>query len=81
MEPGQDEMTKDEARQIVIRQWRELPLANQLVENAAEFARLVAPSLQFTTVADREKLIAAWLVRDVEDRAPPLARQPARSRA
>lgn len=64
-------MTKDEARQIAIRQWRELPLENQLVENAAEFARLMAPALEFETLANRERVITAWLIRDVEDRTPP----------
>ena len=61
-------MTKDEAREVAVRRWRELPLANQVVENAGEFAKLLAPALGFRTMADREKLIAAWLVRDVQER-------------
>ena len=64
-------MTKDEARQIAIRQWRELPLENQVIENAVEFAKLIAPALEFETLGHREKIIAAWLIRDVEGRTSP----------
>jgi hypothetical protein len=64
-------MTKDEARQIAIRQWRELPLENQVIENAVEFAKLIAPALEFDTLGNREKIIAAWLIRDAEARIGP----------
>ena len=65
-------MTKDDARSEALRRWHELPLSNQQIENAAEFAKLLLPSLEFHTLADREKIITAWLIRDVEGRKAPL---------
>ena len=61
-------MTKDEAQQEATRRWRELPLANQTIVNAVEFAKVLAPALEFHTLGDREKMIVAWLVRDIEQR-------------
>ena len=61
-------MTKEEAHKAALGRWREIPLENQMIENAAAFAKLIAPSLPFETLADREKVITAWLVRDVEER-------------
>jgi hypothetical protein len=61
-------MTKDEAQREAIRCWQELPLANQQLENAPEFARLLMPRLPFDTMGNRERLIAAWLIQDVEIR-------------
>lgn len=61
-------MTKDEALLEAIRRWRELPLSNQRIENAVEFAKVLEPELPFETLGNREKIIAAWLIRDVESR-------------
>jgi len=64
-------MTKDEAQAEALRSWRELPVSNQQSENAAEFAKVLLPALEFQTLGDREKIIAAWLVRDVQSRKMP----------
>ncbi|MEO8757961.1 MAG: hypothetical protein ABI398_09470 [Devosia sp.] len=74
-------MTKDEARREAIGQWRALPILNQQVATAAEFARLLAPMLVFDTLGDRERVITARLVRDVESREVALRVFDARTRA
>ncbi|MEO9231460.1 MAG: hypothetical protein ABI216_21275 [Devosia sp.] len=74
-------MTKDEARREAISQWRALPILNQQVATAAEFARLLAPTLGFDTLGDRERVITAWLVRDVESREVALRVFDARTKA
>jgi hypothetical protein len=61
-------MTKEEAQREAVRRWRELPVTNQQLENVPEFARLLLPALTFDTLGDRERIIAAWLVRDIEQR-------------
>jgi hypothetical protein len=61
-------VTRDEAQQAALARWRELPKANQTVLNAIEFAKLLAPALEFHTVANREKGHCGWLVQDVERR-------------
>ena len=58
-------MTKDEAEKEALKRWRELPLANQTVENAIEFAKVLLPALEFETLGSREKILAAWLIRDL----------------
>jgi hypothetical protein len=62
-------MTRDQAQQAALARWRELPKPNQTILNAVEFAKLLAPTLEFHTIANREKVIAAWLVQDVERRS------------
>ena len=62
-------MTRDEAQQAALARWHELPKNNQTVSNAFEFAKVLVPTLEFHTVANREKVIAAWLVQDVQRRS------------
>ena len=61
-------MTKDEAHREAIRRWHELPLSNNQIEMAIEFAKVLIPQLEFHTLGDREKIIRAWLIRDVQSR-------------
>jgi hypothetical protein len=59
-------MTKEEAEREAIRRWHELPLSNQTTDVAMEFAKVLFAALEFETLGDRQKIIAAWLVRDVQ---------------
>ena len=61
-------MTKEEAQKEAIRRWRELPLSNQTTDVAVEFAKVLLAVLPFETLGDRQKIITAWLVRDVQSR-------------
>lgn len=62
-------MNKEEARREVVRRWREQPvMSRQTHEQAGVFAASIAQSFDFHTVANRQRLIQAWLVRDIEDR-------------
>lgn len=61
-------MTKDEAQKVAIARWRELPRSNQTVDNAVEYAKVLAPTLNFRTMGKPEAVIAAWLVRDLASR-------------
>ncbi len=60
-------MTKDEAYKEAIRRWRELPLMErQTYDQAQVFAASLADQLDFRTMGNERKVIAAWLVRDIE---------------
>lgn len=60
-------MTKDEAQQVALRRWHELPPAERKTpEQAQVFAASLADDLDFRTMGNERKVIAAWLVRDIE---------------
>jgi hypothetical protein len=59
-------LTKDQAQLEAIRRWRELPTSNQTTDVAIEFAKVLFPALEFETLGDRQKIITAWLIRDVQ---------------
>ncbi len=60
-------MTKDEARQEALRRWHELPAAQRATQEQAQiFAASLADDLDFRTMGNERKVIAAWLVRDIE---------------
>jgi hypothetical protein len=60
-------LTKDEAHSEAIRRWRELPVADrQTIENANVFAASLADELDFRTMGNERKVIAAWLIHDIE---------------
>lgn len=62
-------MTKDEAHTEALRRWRELPIMKrQTHKQANEFAAALAVALDFHTMGSTERVIAAWLVRDIEER-------------
>ena len=60
-------MDKAEAERVALELWRALPAENRSdVLLAVEFARLIAHKLPFETLGDHDKIVAAWLVRDVK---------------
>ena len=60
-------MTKDEARQEALRRWRALPEEQRrTIDQAQIFAAGLAEQLDFRTMGNERKVIAAWLVRDIE---------------
>ena len=60
-------MTKDEAYKEAIRRWRALPLMErQTYDQAQLFAATLADQLDFRTMGNERKVIAAWLVRDID---------------
>jgi hypothetical protein len=60
-------LTKDEARTEALRRWRELPPGDRRThEQAAAFATQLARELDFRTMSEVQKVIMAWLVRDME---------------
>ncbi len=59
-------MTKDEAYEEAVRRWRELPAAERRdFDQAQVFAASLAEELDFRTMGNERKVIAAWLVRDL----------------
>ncbi len=64
--PGESPMTKQEAEQEVIRRWRLLPEhQRESYEQAEAYASRLDEELDFDTVTERRRLIAAWLIREV----------------
>ena len=59
-------MDKAEAEGAALELWRELPSQNRDLEHAIEFAKLIARRLPFDTLGNHEKIIAAWLIRDIK---------------
>ena len=60
-------LTKDEARQEALRRWRALPEAERTtIDQAQIFAAGLADDLDFRTMGNERKVIAAWLVREIE---------------
>jgi len=64
-------MTKEEAEREVIRRWSLLPADLWLNYDAAEaYSHRLSEELDFYTVTSRQRLIGAWLIREVvRDRA------------
>lgn len=60
-------MTKDEAEREVIRRWRALSvMERRTFAQAVEFAKSLANVIEFHTTGNIGKVMAAWLIRDVE---------------
>jgi hypothetical protein len=57
---------KAEAERAALALWRELPLQNRDMEHAIEFAKVIARGLPFETLGDHDKIVAAWLIRDIK---------------
>jgi hypothetical protein len=59
-------MDKSAAQQEALRLWRALPLLErQNHRQAVAFAAKIAPTLQFETLGDHDKVVEGWLVRDL----------------
>lgn len=59
-------MTKQEAEQEAIRRWYLLPSYDrESYEQAEAYASRLDAELEFPTITDRRRLIAAWLIREV----------------
>jgi hypothetical protein len=59
-------MTKDEAEREAIRRFSQLPPhERQQYEDAEAYSKRLEAELDFHTVTNKQKLIAAWLVRDM----------------
>jgi hypothetical protein len=68
-------MTKQEAEGEVVRRWYLLPAQDrETYEQAEAYASRLDEELDFYTVTERRRLIAAWLIREVTA-ANTLARQ------
>lgn len=60
-------MTKDQARLEAIRLWRSLPVMERQTHQQAEaFARTLSGLLDFRTMGDLQRVLLAWLIRDLE---------------
>ena len=59
-------MTKQEAEAEIIRRWYELPTdLRQTPDDAEAFAAHIAHQFDFYSVLDKEKLLGAWLMREL----------------
>lgn len=59
-------MDKTDARKEAIRMWRSLPPnEHRHHKQATAFAKLIAPTLEFETLGDHDKIIEGWLQRDL----------------
>jgi hypothetical protein len=64
--PGMPPMTKQEAEQEAIRRWYLLPEhLRDSFEHAEAYAVRLEHELDFYTVTSRQRLIAAWLIREI----------------
>lgn len=73
-------MDKKEAEIEAVRLWRELPKQNRSDhDHAAAFAELIARKLPFETLGDHDKIVAAWLHRDLQRSGILLVKAKARS--
>ncbi len=60
-------MTKDEARREAIRRWLELPPERREAYDDAEvYAAQIAPDLDFPTITNRTRMVALWLILEVD---------------
>ncbi|RYE07491.1 MAG: hypothetical protein EOP22_17580 [Hyphomicrobiales bacterium] len=60
-------MTKDDAQKLALERWRKLPLMERQTHKQAQvFAASLADELDFRTMGNERKVIAAWLIRDIE---------------
>lgn len=61
------ELSKPDAEREVLRRWYLLPAQErQTYEQAEAYARRLDLELEFRTMTSKRKLIAAWLIRDVD---------------
>lgn len=59
-------MTKEEAKTEALQRWRALPVSERRTQQQAEvFAATLAEQLDFRTMGNERKVIAAWLIRDL----------------
>jgi quercetin dioxygenase-like cupin family protein len=60
-------MTKEEAFRAAIERWHALPVAERQTHTHAEvFAAALAGELDFRTMGNSRKVIAAWLIRELD---------------
>ncbi len=67
------ELSKQDAEREVLRRWSQLPPHQRLsYEDAEAYAKRLDAELDFRTMTSKEKLIAAWLIREIDrvNRAP-----------
>lgn len=61
-------LTKDEAHHEAVRRWHELPPGERQTHVQAQvFAASLADDLDFRTMGNERKVIAAWLVREIDE--------------
>ena len=61
-------VTKDEAQAEALRRWHDLPDdERQTPMHAQVLAAALAEELDFRTMANSRKIIAAWILRDMQD--------------
>lgn len=60
------QLNREDAEQEAIRRWSMLPAySRQTCEDAEAYAARLAADLDFYTVTSRQRLIAAWLIREL----------------
>ena len=60
-------MDKADAEKEALRLWHELPEQNRSdADHAIAFAELIAKRLPFHTVGNHDRIVAAWLLRDLQ---------------
>jgi len=60
------QVTTQEAEAEIIRRWYELPPdLRQTADDAEAFAAHIADQFDFYSVLDKEKLLGAWLMREL----------------
>jgi hypothetical protein len=60
-------MTKEEAERETLRAWRALPVQKrQSHDDATEFAKVIAPRVPFESLGSHDRIVEAWLHRDVQ---------------
>jgi hypothetical protein len=59
-------MIKQDAEREAIRRWYDLPAhARETQDDAVAYSHRLAAELDFHTVSSKQKLIAAWLIREM----------------
>jgi hypothetical protein len=60
------QLNREDAQREAIRRWSLLPAySRQTCEDAEAYATRLATDLEFYTVTSRQRLIAAWLIREL----------------
>lgn len=60
-------MTKEEAQRECLRRWRARPVIDRQTYTQAEaFAATLDKEIDFRTMADKRRVIEAWLVKDID---------------
>ena len=60
-------LSKQDAEREAIRRWYQLPAEDrQTQDDAANYSHRLATELDFDSVTTKQKLIAAWLIREME---------------